>query len=107
MKWWDAVVNYYKMVGEKYGVDPVIFVGIHIVATPLFALTVGWLIYNTKRKKPLVLPIIISTLVFNAATIYLVIFGVNIPWFLYTILAITTLITGYFTVKKIRKKIRL
>ncbi len=105
MKWWDAVVNYYKMVGEKYGVDPVIFVGIHIVATPLFALAVWWIIYKSKKKQSLVLPVIIATVIFNAANIYLIVFGVNIPWFLYTILAITTLITGYFTIKKIRKKV--
>lgn len=40
MNWWQAIKNYYTVIGEKYQVDPLIFVGIHVIATPLFAAAV-------------------------------------------------------------------
>lgn len=33
---WEAIKEYYLTLGEKYQVDPIIFVGIHILATPPF-----------------------------------------------------------------------
>ncbi len=59
------------MLGEKYSVEPNVFVGIHIIATPLFAAAVGWLIYNQRKGKSILLPAIIARLIFNAANIYL------------------------------------
>jgi hypothetical protein len=105
MTWWDAIVNYYKEIGERYSVDPVIFVGIHIIATPLFAAAVWWIIYNKKKHRSLVTPVIVATLVFNAANIYLIAVGKNIPWWIYAIVVTTTIISSYFTIKKVRKKL--
>jgi len=106
MNLWDHIVDYYKTLGEKYNVDPGIFVGIHIIATPLFAAAVWWIVYNSKKKRSLVLPAIVATLIFNAANIYLVIMGKNIPWWIYALLCITTLFTSYFSFRNIRKKIK-
>jgi hypothetical protein len=75
---WEAVKDYYISLGENYKVNPVIFLVIHVIATPLFIATVGWIVRNYRAKKSLVLPVIISTLIFNAANIYLVIAGKNI-----------------------------
>lgn len=101
---WEAVKNYYITLGENYHVDPIIFVGIHVVATPLFVMAVAWIIKNYRQKKSLVLPVVVSVFIFNAANIYLVIYGRNIPWWIYTILVVTTIISSYFSYKKIRKK---
>ncbi|MEP7232781.1 MAG: hypothetical protein ABI691_21150 [Ginsengibacter sp.] len=102
---WNAIKNYYITLGTNYHVDPLIFFGIHVVATPLFILTGAWLIKNYWQKKSIALPLIFSLLIFNAANIYLVIFGKNIPLWIYFIIATTTIISGYFSYKKIRKKI--
>jgi hypothetical protein len=37
MSWWETIKNYYITLRERYEVDPLLFVGIHVVATPLFA----------------------------------------------------------------------
>ena len=102
---WKSIKNYYITLGRNYHVDPLIFFGIHVVATPLFMLTVAWLIKNCRQSKSIAWPLIFSLLIFNAANIYLVIFGKNIPLWVYFVLAITTIISGYFTYKKIHKKI--
>ncbi len=106
MSWWDAIVDYYKAIGERYSVNPVLFVGIHIVATPMFAAAVWWIIFSARAKRPLLFPVITATIVFNAANIYLIIAGKNIPWWIYTIVATTTVISGWFSIKRVQQKLR-
>jgi len=103
---WEAIKNYYTTVGNKYNVNPIIFLGIHIVATPLFLLSVAWLIKNYRQKKELALPAILSVFIFNAANIYLVIIGKNIPWWIFTFLVITTIVSGYFSFLEARRKMK-
>ncbi len=103
---WEAIKNYYITLGVNYKVNPLIFLGIHVVATPLFIASVAWLIHWYRQKKEIILPVIVSFLIFNSANIYLVIFGKNIPLWIYGLLLTTTLISGYFSFKKIRRKMK-
>ncbi len=105
MNWWQAIKNYYTVIGEKYQVDPLIFVGIHVIATPLFAAAVWWIIFNRKRKKSILIPSIVAIFIFNAASIYLIITGKNISFWIYFIVAMSAILSGYFTFKKIKKRI--
>ena len=95
-KTWEAIKNYYLALGKSYEVNPFIFLGIHIIATPLFLLSVGWLLKNYRKKKDIILPAAACVLIFNAVNIYLVLFGKNIPWWVYATLAATTILSSYF-----------
>ena len=106
MPFWEGINEYYVTLGEKYHVDPVLFLGIHIVATPLFLGAAWWLVRNTKRKKPIFFPALFTILFFNAANIYLVMYGKNIPFWLYGLLAVFTLYSGYISYKKIKLRIK-
>lgn len=101
----ELIKGYYSKIGTNYNVNPIIFIGIHIVATPLFIFSVSWLISRYYKKKDIFLQVIIIAFIFNAANIYLVIFGKHIPWYIYSILAFTTLASGYFSYIKIKKRI--
>lgn len=101
----QAIKEYYITIGNKYHVDPVIFLGIHVVATPLFIFAAAWLVKTYKNKQTIILPAVICVFIFNAANIYLVMFGQNLPWFIYFILATTSIITGYFSYVKIKNKL--
>lgn len=105
MNWWESIKSYYITLGERYSVDPILFVGIHIVATPLFAAAVWWIVHNKKKGRSILLPSITAAFIFNAANIYLVLYGRNIPWWIYGIVGVTTLVSTYFTVRKIKKRI--
>lgn len=105
MNIWDSIVEYYKTIGRNYNVNPIVFVGIHLVATPLFAVCVGWIIYNRKNKRSIMLPSLVAVFIFNAASIYLIIFGRGIPFYIYAIVGASAIISGYFTYKKIKKRI--
>lgn len=106
MTWWNAIIDYYKTIGERYGVNPVLFVGIHIVATPAFAAAVWWIIWARKKGRSLSLPVVVATLIFNAANIYLITVGKNIPWWIYALVGTTTIISGWFSIKSVQKKLR-
>ena len=103
---WEAIKNYYISLGENYKVNPLIFLGMHIIATPLFIASVAWMIHRYRSNKDITFPIIVSLLIFNLANIYLVVFGKNIPWLVYGFLLATTLISGYFSYKKIKRKMK-
>ena len=105
MNWWETIKNYYSQIGEQYEVDPLLFVGIHIIATPLFAAAVAWVIYNRKKKKSLLLPSLVAVFIFNAASIYLMIFGKGIPFYIYAFVILSAVISGYFTYLKVKKKV--
>ncbi len=100
---WHTIKNYYVTIGKNYHVDPIIFLGIHVVATPLFILCVAWLIKNYRQKRSIILPAALSVVIFNASNFYLILFGKNIPWWLYTIVGITTITSAYFSYKKNKK----
>lgn len=80
MTWWEAIKTYYITLGERYEVDALLFVGIHVVATPLFAAAVWWILYNKKKDRSIIWPAIVAAFIFNAANIYLILYGRHIPW---------------------------
>ena len=101
---WEVIKEYYMTLGRLYHVDPLLFIAIHAVASPLFILSASWLVHRYRKKKEILVPVLATVFIFNAANIYLVLFGKNIPWFIYTILLVTTMISGFIAYKKIRKK---
>ncbi|GAA4342538.1 hypothetical protein [Flaviaesturariibacter amylovorans] len=102
---WEQIVNYYTMLGERYSVDPVLFVGIHIVATPLFIWAVAWLVRSHRRGRSPFWPALTAIFVFNAANIYLVLFGRNLPFRVYAVITTSTLISGYGSWRKVKKQL--
>ncbi|MEO7801955.1 MAG: hypothetical protein ABIR81_08150 [Ginsengibacter sp.] len=102
---WEVIKNYYSTLGTRCQVDPIIFLARHVVATPLFILCIKWLVKNYRNKKSLACPLISSVMTFNAANIYVIIFGKIIPWWIYVILGATTLISGYFSYKSVNQKL--
>ena len=102
---WDAIKEYYITLGKKYSVDPFVFFAIHVLATPPFLVCVAWLIKNIKKRKSILFPIAFALLFFNAANIYVILAGKNIPIWIYSIIGLMTLFSGYVTYRKIKKKV--
>ena len=103
---WDLITYHYSALAANYHVDPITFMCIHLVGTPVFILSIGWIIKNYRQKKSMVLPAIVSLIIYNVGNVYLIICGKNIGWYIYTIIAVTSMISGFFTYKKIRVDMR-
>jgi len=106
MNAWEFIKEHYIQIATNYGVDPAVFIGIHLVVTPIFILSVSWLVRSYRRGGSTVLPLLVTILLYNIANIYVVTCGRNIPWYIYAIIAASTLITGYFSILGIRRKMQ-
>ena len=103
MEWWQSFKEWFMGLGDKYGVDPVIFGSIYVGAIPLFTLSLWWLIRNIQKKKPVVLPVLFTGFFFVSAYLYLIIAGRNIPWWVYGLIAALVAYGMYATWQKIKK----
>lgn len=90
---------------DTYGVDPIVFLGIYLVCTPIFYYS----LFRTLRALAKKLPkeIMLWSSIFlcsNVATfVYVLLFGRNIPWWVYGIIAILIGQGILYLVQKLRR----
>ncbi|MGI8958303.1 MAG: nucleoside hydrolase [Bryobacteraceae bacterium] len=101
-----SVRNWFFGLGQKYGVNPLIFGGIYVGAIPFFSLSIAWLIHNLRRHKSPVLPLMCASFCFVSAYLYLLIAGKHIPYWVYGFVALMIGFGIYSTSRKIRSKLR-
>lgn len=92
--------------GERYGVNPIIFGSIYVGAIPFFTISIAWVIRNYQHGKSIVLPSLLATLFFISAYLYLIIEGENVPWWVYGIVVFLVIYGSWSTYRKVRKRIR-
>jgi Na+/melibiose symporter-like transporter len=105
MNIWQNIYDYYFEISTKYAVNPIVFISIHAVCTPLLILVIWWLLRTKKLGKPIIAPLLCAIVLYNIANVYLVIVGRNIPLYIYLMLILFTLYSGYISVSKIREKL--
>lgn len=103
--WWNSIQQWFYGLGEQYGVNPLIFGAIYVGAIPLFTLSIGWLVRNLRRKKSIVLPMLCAGLCFISAYLYLIIVGMNVPLWVYLLIAAMVLFGIFSTMKKVRRQV--
>ena len=99
---WEAFSEWFKSLGDEYGVNPIIFGSIYVGAIPFFTICIGWLVRNLRRKKSIVLPALSASFFFISAYLYLLVAGRNIPLWVYGVIAAMVAFGVYSTIKKIR-----
>lgn len=102
----EITKEWFLGLGEKYGVNPIIFGSIYVGAIPFFTISIGWLISNYKKDKSIVLPAFCATACFISAYVYLIIVGKNVPWWVYGVVVLMVLYGAWSTYKSVRKKIK-
>ncbi len=102
---WHMSTQWFFSLGEKYGVNPIIFGTIYVGAIPLFALSIAWLVRAKKAKQPLTWPVVSAGFWFISSYLYLFIAGENIPWWVYAF-AIALIVYGSFaSYRQIRSRL--
>ncbi len=101
---WESVKEWFLSLGDKYGVDPIIFGSIYVGAIPFFTLSVAWIVRNYRKGKSITLPVISAGLFFVSAYIYLFIAGENIPWWVYALLGAMIVYGAWSTYNSTKKK---
>ncbi len=101
---WETVKEWFLSLGDKYGVNPIIFGSIYVGAIPFFTLSVAWIVRNYRKGKSITLPVISAGLFFVSAYIYLFIAGENIPWWVYALLGAMIVYGAWSTYNSTKKK---
>ncbi|MEM1115464.1 MAG: hypothetical protein AAF845_19570 [Bacteroidota bacterium] len=101
----DAIREWFLGLGAEYGVDPIIFGAIYVGAIPFFTLSVAWLVRNARRGRSIVVPALAAGFFFISAYLYLIVVGMNVPWWVYAFVAVLVVGGAWSTVRSVRQKV--
>lgn len=111
MRWIDTVVlgwirDLMRAARENYGVDPVAFLIIYLASAPVFYFSIFRMVRALARK--LTNEITLWSMVFLAATaapfVYVLLFGRNIPWWVYVVIGLLIAQGVFSLVRRLTKK---
>lgn len=111
MEWFDRVVlgavrEMMRAARETYGVDPVAFIVIYLASAPFFYYSIFRMVRSLALRRQQ--GIITWSMMFLAATaapfIYVLIFGRNLPWWVYVVIGLLLAQGVYSLVRRLRKK---
>jgi ABC-type Co2+ transport system permease subunit len=105
-EWIEPLKEWFLNLGNQYGVNPIIFGAIYVGAIPFFTVSIGWLVSNYRKGKPIILPMISASFFFVSSYLYLIIAGENVPLWVYGVVLMMIVGGGYSTYKKVRGRIR-
>jgi hypothetical protein len=86
----DQIQGLMQVARDQYGVDPIIFVGLYIGSAPIWYYS----LFRTLRALGLrrMNEVMLWSAVFLCATVapfvYVILFGRNIPWWVYAVIAV-------------------
>lgn len=101
----DAIREWFLGLGAEYGVNPLVFGAIYVGAIPFFTLCVAWLVRNARRGQSIAVPALAAGFFFISAYLYLIIVGMNVPWWVYGFVALLVVGGAWSTVRSVRQKV--
>jgi hypothetical protein len=97
--------RWFLSLGERHGVNPIIFGSIYLGAIPFFSASIAWLVRNFRQGKSILAPVLCASFCFVSAYLYLIFAGRNIPAWVYIFIAGLLASGVYSTYRKIRVKL--
>lgn len=91
--------------GREHNVNPLIFAVLYVLSIPPYLGSAAWLVRNIRQKKPISLSVVSTLVFFLLPSLYIVVFGRNVPWWIYAIIGFLVIYGGIQAVKNIRKKV--
>jgi ABC-type Co2+ transport system permease subunit len=111
IEWFDRVVlgairGIMHSAQESYAVDPVVFLVIYLVCVPFFYYSIYRMVRALARRRQQ--EILLWSTVFLGSTaapfLYVLVFGRNLPWWVYVVIALLIGQGVYSLVRRLRKK---
>ncbi|MFQ5571455.1 MAG: hypothetical protein ACE5G0_17390 [Rhodothermales bacterium] len=102
---WEAVTEWFLGLGERYGVNPILFGSIYVGAIPFFTWSVTRLVRNLRKGRSIVWPALSASFFFISAYLYLLVAGRNIPIWVYAFIAVMIAFGIFSTVNNIRRRV--
>jgi O-antigen/teichoic acid export membrane protein len=96
---------YIKDLGAEHNVNPILFGLLYVASIPPYLGSMGWIVRNYRKHKPLALPIISTLFFFILPASYIAIFGKDVAWWVYAIIAFLLIYGGSTALKTVKKRI--
>lgn len=100
------VWNYVQVLGETHNVNPVIFGVLYIGSIPPYLGALGWLVRNLRQHKPVAIPILSTLFFFILPSGYILLFGKDVAWWVYIIVAFLIVYGAYATLRKVKLRVQ-
>ena len=93
-----------KELGEAHNVDPILFAVLYFGTIPPYMGSMVWAVRSHKNKKSIALPVISTLFFFIMPALYVAIFGKNVAWWVYAVIAFMVIYGTYSVTKKMKSK---
>ena len=100
---WQSAYAWVLGLGEKHGVDPIIFSFVYVIAITISWVSVIWLIRNIRTKRPVYCPVGAIAFFHAVPYLYIVIAGRNISWWAYASIGVLVVFALAGAIIKIRQ----
>jgi peptidoglycan/LPS O-acetylase OafA/YrhL len=98
----DDLVAWLGGLSDGYGVDPLIYAILYVGSAPFFFGSLAWLIRRLRRREAILLPAASTVLFFSLPTLYVVVAGRNLPWWIYAALVVLAVLGAIAAVRRVR-----
>ena len=92
--------------GDTHNVNPYIFAFLYVGSIPPYLGSIAWFVKNYRNNKTLPLPIISTLFFFILPSLYIIVFGRDVAWWVYLIIALMVFYGITMTIKKLRSGIK-
>ena len=93
-----------RELAARYEVDPLVFLVIYFGAIPFFWLGTAWLIRAARRRRSVIWPALFTAFWFVSPYLYVLLFGRNLPWWVYPLLVAFVSGFGWQSYRSLRRK---
>lgn len=102
----DEALRWLLELGERYGVNPIVYAVIYVGAAPFFFGSLAWLIRNLRTGRTLAVPLASTAFFFSAPTLYVFLAGRSLPAWVYAVLIGLAVIGVVMTVRRVWREMR-
>lgn len=103
---WDELLRWLGSLGDEYGVDPLVYAILYVGSAPLFFGSLAWLIRRARRSGGVLLPAASAALFFSLPTLYVVVAGRGLPWWVYLILGVLAVAGAVSAARRVHDALR-
>ena len=102
----DELLGRLGGLGDAYGVDPLVYAVLYVGSAPLFFGSLAWLIRRLRRREDWAVPGASTALFFSLPTLYVVVAGRDLPWWVYAVLIVLAGIGALGAFRRARSALR-
>lgn len=97
-----VVTNYLMHQASLHHLNPWLFSGLYLLSKLLFLFFLGQAIKNLKKKRAILLPLLFAALGYSLPYLYMVIAGRDIPLWIFMVITLIYLFSGWSIYVKLR-----